>query len=429
MPKDPLLPDPPREGDSWESLAGNLFGIDLNSGGESSELSLEELESLDVAPPEPPPVETPADPGTESVEATATAVADTKPEPEPDTSQFDTSESDDAPAGFDEPVGFDEPPPVAAEAKPATSDAPADDAEDEFWDPLKSWAWDDDDVVANAEEETADDDTEVVEPEIVKGPGTDARRAAETFDTVSDYRTEYENEEKDDWDFGAGLLEDVPPPEKTEKQPRRREPVEKPEERKPAREPAAKEERPARKPEREERPAKPAAKPAAVADDFGAGLIESAAPADSSAEERRDVKSRETESSDADKPRERRSRRGRRRRSSSSDRGAESRERETESKDRGAESKAAREESVPDEESRDDDWDATHEEQREPDDGGERKKSDKKSPYRNIPTWETAISYLLNTGATGASRGESGADGKSSGERRPRRRRRRRPRS
>ena len=48
MAKDPLLPDSPREGDSWESLASNLFGVDLNQPAEAETVSPEELDVLEA---------------------------------------------------------------------------------------------------------------------------------------------------------------------------------------------------------------------------------------------------------------------------------------------------------------------------------------------------------------------------------------------
>lgn len=407
MAKDPLLPDLPQDGDSWESLAGNLFGIDLNSSTADELPSAEDLESLEVAPPDPPAPEPPA-------------VAETAEAP------VDEASTE----------------PVAEAPAPESKKPPRErDEEDTFWDPLTSWQWDDDDKGAKAavkearEPAPAESLDDEVEAEIVKGPGTDARRAAESFDTVSDYRTEYDSD-GDDWEFGAGLIEGVPEPKPEKKQERtsakkeedpsreskprrRRESAEKSDREVSDRDktersksdrdkPAKTDDRPPRsrreeKPREEPPPKEPARAKADTAeptgDDFGAGLI--------------DEPSR-SKSDDEERPRERRSRRGgRRRRSSSGERDAEAKPESRETPEKPERKR------VPAESGRDAD-DIDDDEPQE-----KRTRSDKKSPYRNIPTWETAISYLLNKSAASG----SDDDERKQSERPRRRRRRRKPKS
>lgn len=433
MAKDPLLPDPPQSGDSWESLAGNLFGIDLNADGESGLLSDEELESLEVAPPEPPPIvaeetEEPVNVSFEEEEEVNVSFE------EDEEDEFNVSfEEEEEEAGDDDvsaaqPVKTAKPSnaPSAPAKKSGDSEQSGGSEEDTFWDPLASWEWDDDDAGAKAatreaaEKANVEEDGE--EAEVVKGPGTDARRASEEFETVSDYRTEYDADDSDEeWSFGAGLLEDVPAPKpeksekKTEKRPKpdrpkskKREPrksrdedrSESPKPRESTRSESRTEKPRSEKPRREQRDLKPApASSEAEGDDFAAGLLGESKP------------ERETSSRDEEAPREKRSRRGgRRRRSSSKEKSTDAPKVDADSTDFGA--------------GLDSDIDEEPKKERQ-----EKSRSEKKkAPYRNIPTWETAISYMLKNAPSGGDKGNS-SDGEGKSERRPRRRRRRRPRS
>jgi hypothetical protein len=407
MAKDPLLPDAPRDGDSWESLASNLLGINLNKPLDAEIVSAEELDALEldvdeepaeppVPPPEPPPVlsEEPAD--------------DVKP---------------------DDEIEAVEP---AADSEAAEPDR----ANDPYWDPLAEWEWDDGPSTkrpparkpaaaqpsrpaANSERPAA---AQAEQESIVKGPGADARRAADSFDTVSDYRDEYET--GDDWEFGAGLLEGVAPPEPAKPKPAEedagfarptaaapepRRPQKRDRDERPPKRDRDAERRPAET--REPAPPQPAVQrftDDAPADDdaFGAGLVESgASPEPSAAGEGTDEQRR---------PRRRGRRRGR---ASKGDASPESRTAFAE----------------PDDEPRtnvpSDDSAADFDDDEEAADDGHAD-----SPYRNIPSWEEAIGYLINPkrsadssssrsadGKESASRSDSGGSGRSSGRRRRRR--------
>jgi hypothetical protein len=432
MAKDPLLPELPGEGDSWESLASNLLGINLNKPLDSEIVSPEELESLEIDLDEPP-VEPPATP------------------PEPPAAFPEEAAAEFEPA-VDEPA-VAEIEPVREAPAPATTDA--DRASDPYWDPLAEWEWDGEPSKRSARSKSTHREEPARPPErselpavagaveesTVKGTGADARRAADSFDTVSDYRDEYES--GDEWEFGAGLLEGIAPPEPKTRQPADAE----------ASSPPAPRESPPERPEREKRrdrveetphdrserrnertgsrdaprpPEKreqrePAAPPAVArlssdghADDedaFGAGLIDAASGPAASAD---------------DEPQEQRRPRRRSRRRGRSSKGEAPPESRTGSAERGPD--AARS-PAPSKVSRADLDDEDEDEEASDDASAD-------SPYRNIPGWEEAISYLINPkrSADGggesrsserkkaASRSDSGTPGQSSGGRHRRRR-------
>jgi hypothetical protein len=424
MAKDPLLPNAPGEGDSWESLASNLLGINLNKSLHAQTVSAEELEALelevdDVLPEQPLPP-SPSVPD-------APSVRDTAGDEEPD------DELEDEPQMI-----------AAATDSPRTE---PDRASDPYWDPLAEWEWDDEPSKRPARREPA---PAAHKPEprperklpavaksdvdsVVKGPGADARRAAESVETVSDYRDEYES---DDWEFGAGLLEGIAPPKPPKRQPAETEAGFRPPPESPAPSPSVPDapsvrdtaedrrerdkrtelrERPGRSAEtkREERdpavPPKVAPQPTpSAADDedaFGAGLIEPKAPSEGIAA------GEETQE-------ERRSRRRRRRRPSK----GEPRTGAVESTD------AVKPVDGPVDDVPSDDVAADFDDDEEAADD-----SREDSPYRNIPSWEEAIGYLINPrgsaessgGTRSPERGESGSrseSGRGSGGRRRRRR-------
>ena len=391
MAKDPLLPEVPGEGDSWESLASNLLGIHLNKPLDSQSVSPEEFESLEFDVDEPP-AEQPAPPAEPPAAFPEAVAAETKSAiEEPAVTEFEPESETSA----------------AASSEPDRSDDP-------YWDPLAEWEWDVEPSSKRAapskpaKQEARPEQRELpavagsVEESIVKGPGADARRAADSFDTVSDYRDEYEG--GDDLEFGAGLLEGVAPsepqtrdqrpadaearsrPAPRETQPERREPDRRRERadepRRERAERASSRDEP-RRPERREQRERREPAPTGPADDddaFGAGLIDAGAASESADDE---------ESREQRRPR----RRGRRRGRSKGE--PRSEELQADSADRGLE---VEQEPTPPRVST---ADLDDEEEETSDDASA------DSPYRNIPSWEEAISYLVNPKRAAAAEGES----------------------
>lgn len=382
MHKEPLIPDPPRGGE-WETVASNLFGINLSPPGGEELVTPEELDELDAEI-----VDVTSFPEDE-VPAAAPAESD-QDEVLP---QESSAESPQVAARGSE-AAPDEPPAATIAREPETAavsgEAPSPEPgepEDSYWDPLQAWQWDEDEAAQPSKSARGEAGRTAEKPaaeNVVKGPGADARRAAESFETVSDYRSEYEQESSEDWAFGAGLLEDVPAPEEEPKPPPRRESPQPEARREKTPEPPEPPRREERKPVAAERPPRKSEPrgPAGPAgdDDFAAGLIEPAAEPE--APER---KAAEDEAAEGEPAAQRRPRR-KRRRKPAEERTGEDRPPaddwpELEDLDETGEPEEAQEE----QEAR----------------GGPKESRPKKDRYRNIPTWETAISYLLKTRRAG----------------------------
>ncbi|MFQ5732633.1 MAG: hypothetical protein ACE5KM_11860 [Planctomycetaceae bacterium] len=469
MAKDPLLPDPPKDGNAWENLASNLFGVDLNSAADDEIVSPEELAALDAEVEPDAPAEIIAEQTATELAApepapSEPAVSESIPAPELDDDDLfaafnDDDDDDEAPRA--ESPEFEGPEDEAIEAVPevvamesqesvessdveavagpaATDKAASDTSEDKYWDPLAAWEWDAEEIPSSGRggrrerrpprdsdrrkdrpatgsrdgrgrreprrrERDRDKEKEDLQ---VKGPGTDARRAADSFDTVSDYRDEYD---KEDGEFGAGLLDEGPPADtpaaSADSRPRKTPTSDSPDatdrrkSRRAERKRAA-EDVPAKQRTEDVKPLRPAAEERLTDEDatgdegdaFGSGLLESAGPEPAAEAEE-------------PAPRRQRTRRRRRRRTDRSpDAAPETADNLDDQHDRQARST--------------DDDDAASEKEG--------------ANYHNIPTWEEAISYLTGgrepaETTASPSQGSSAGRPKTDSENAPRRRRRRRP--
>ncbi|GAB4143101.1 MAG: hypothetical protein Tsb009_13940 [Planctomycetaceae bacterium] len=184
MAKDPLFPKTPGEDDSWESLAGDLFGIDFDAETESEEiLSPEELaEDLDESL-------------TDDVEKSSPEEAD-ETDSKSDVLLAESPDEDDS-----EPE--EEIPPASIMH---------DDEEDSFWDPLESWNWDDDEEDATAQPSAEKRKKPITKKHPKPSKTSRKKNATSGKATPQPSSSQVDSEEFiEDSDFAAGILDSSSP--------------------------------------------------------------------------------------------------------------------------------------------------------------------------------------------------------------------------
>lgn len=399
MNRDPIVPNSGGEDDSWESLAEGLFGIDFGETEEAAEI---------IDPDEPAAVESQEaiTPDDAEVSAEVAEVGSTS-----DDAAELVTESEVAESSSQSADPFDADAQEIEESDVDESDA-TEAEDDNFWDPLNEWEWEDPKLARPKSDVPAEDATSrgdaKVETTAAASPNTAApakdflRMIDDDDSSAADFREEY----IEDPAFGAGVLEDASSPKSdtattdsaeadapsdtvaesstaavlsaasadestvteseagdaARKRPRRR--------RRRRRSTGAGQTRDA------------AETPSSVETPDTDNLISSDETDAGEPDAATDVDKDESESRTR-KPRRRPPRRRRRSPASS----------EAEHKTEEAEPEA---DTVSDD---DMDFDDEEAESSESDDSSDVKDSDRKSPYRNVPTWQEAISYLLKPAA------------------------------
>jgi len=389
----------PGEEDSWETLAENLFGIDFakSPDAEDAIAADELLEDLIEEPPVT--VESPAE-QIAPAEELPTGFDEPELEPEPVSSELAGVEDAVDDGDADEAVETDSEP---SESEPEV----VAEEEDPYWDALKDWQWDDTD--AESPESSAPR-----RPAGRRSPRRESRPPAAVSkpepEQVSDYRDEFNG----DSDFGAGLLEAEP--SSGAAAPTQASPTDSQEPSEPTRK------RRRRRRRRGDKTESTSAESAATAADEETQPVQ--AEADSAAtQDKEAVTQQDQESSPERKPRRRRSRRRR------APDAAESAAPTVEATAAAAESTAPAESAAAEPDADFDEPEVEWE-----GDGGESESHPQDAArHRNLPTWEEAISYLLDPSLVKSERGETEREkpdaktapsGKSESSR-PRRRRRR----
>jgi len=178
-------PQPPGGGDSWESLAEDLFGIDFQAAPEIDEIA---------------PIVEPTGETAETSDA-APAPDEAASEPEPAPAGIENVQDDEV-----DNVGSDEEADESSDQAAATA-AEAKKDDDDFWDPLNEWQWGESSSDSSGEAKSDAKKTGRRERK-EQFPSRPSRpvRVEEDFASPQDLRDEY----NDDFDFGAGLVDDEP---------------------------------------------------------------------------------------------------------------------------------------------------------------------------------------------------------------------------
>jgi len=185
MNKEPFFPDSPGEGDNWESLSENLFGIDFGKDSETGK----NIPSEDVSTGESGESPVPVDPK----EASSGTPNDVDPDEESDVvDEMATHGTGDEPA-VDKAVSVPE----------ARDD-------DTYWGMLQQWEWDESGTEESSPIEDRKFDAASSSSRTPEEPSP-AESAAETSFVPDDHSVtaaDFHDEYIDDAEFGAGLLED-----------------------------------------------------------------------------------------------------------------------------------------------------------------------------------------------------------------------------
>ena len=213
-------PNLPNDEDSWESLAENLFGIEFGAMPNAGEIIPPEELSVEVAKveelpaevakvsEEPPAPQAPADvsetpDAPQAVEELTLDVSDVAVS---DVAESDVAESDVAEAGEigDEKSFDDDKKSIAKDEKPSARSGGGSNADDAYWDVLKDWDWGEKSSnTAHDRKRATSKSSSSHKAAPVKRVDKKPARVTEDFATPAEFRDEY----VDASDFGAGLLD------------------------------------------------------------------------------------------------------------------------------------------------------------------------------------------------------------------------------